>query len=84
MVLGASGAEDEAESCFQKALQVARGQEAKSLELRAAISLAQLWVRQGKASQAGQVLGEVYNWFREGIDTPDLEQAARLLAGLEI
>ncbi len=84
LLLAASGAEAEAESCFQKALQVARGQEAKSLELRAATSLAQLWARQGKASQAVHALGAVYNWFEEGFDTPDLQKAARLLAGLEI
>ena len=83
LLLAASGAEDEVESCFQKALKIAREQEAKSLELRAATSLAQLWTRQGKASQARQMLGAVYNWFREGFDTPDLQKARVLMDELE-
>jgi len=84
LLLPASEAEAEAETCFQEALRISREQEAKSLELRAASSLAQLWVRQDKASQAGQMLRDVYAWFSEGFDTPDLQKAARLLANLEI
>lgn len=83
MLLAVSGGEDEAEICFQKALQVAREQDAKSLELRASTSLARLWAHQGKASQAVQMLGEIYNWFSEGLDTQDLQRAAILLAELE-
>jgi predicted ATPase/predicted negative regulator of RcsB-dependent stress response len=82
LLLAASGGEDEVEACFQKALQVAHEQEAKSLELRAATSLAQLWARQGKANQAGQMLGEVYKWFSEGFDTPDLQEARSLMQEL--
>ena len=84
LLLAASGAEAEAETCFQKALTIAREQESKSLELRAAASLAQLWVRQDKASQAGQMLRDVYDWFSEGFDTPDLQKAVHILVGLEI
>ena len=61
----------QAEACFQKALDVARGQQAKALELRAAISLSRLWQRQGKHEAARQVLAEVYGWFTEGFDTHD-------------
>jgi predicted ATPase len=63
------------EACFQKAIEVARRQQAKSLELRAAISLSRLWQRQGKRDAARQVLSEVYDWFTEGFDTPDLQEA---------
>src|SRR5262249_21218397 len=56
----------EAESCFHHALDIARTQQAKSFELRAATSLARLWHSQGKREEARQVLGEVYHWFTEG------------------
>ena len=82
LLLAASAGEDEVEACFQKALQVAHEQEAKSLELRAATSLAQLWARQGKSSEAGQMLGEVYKWFSEGFDTRDLQEARSLIEEL--
>jgi adenylate cyclase len=52
--------------------------------LRAATSLAQLWAVQGRASQAQQMLGEIYDWFREGFDTPDLQKANHLLRSFEI
>ena len=65
----------EAEACFQKALEVARSQSAKSLELRAAMSLSRLWQRQGKKEEARQLLGEIYGWFTEGFDTADLKAA---------
>jgi predicted ATPase len=68
-----------AEACFQSALQVARGQSAKSLELRAAMSLSRLWQRQGKKTQARQLLAEVYGWFTEGFDTADLKAAKALI-----
>jgi predicted ATPase len=69
----------EAESCFRAALDVAQRQEAKSLELRAAISLSRLWKQQGKCAEAHQVLVEIFAWFTEGFDTPDLQEAKALL-----
>jgi predicted ATPase len=69
----------EAETCFQKAITIAQSQSAKSWELRAATSLAKLWQSQGKREQARQLLGDVYNWFTEGFDTPDLIDAKALL-----
>jgi adenylate cyclase len=72
----------QAEACFQRAMDVARCQQAKTLELRAAISLSRLWQRQGKREEARQVLAEVYGWFTEGFDTPDLQEARALLQEL--
>ena len=72
----------EAEACLQRALDVARHQQAKSLELRAAISLSRLWQRQGKQAEARQVLAEIYGWFTEGFDTADLQEARALLDAL--
>ena len=74
----------EAEACFQRALEVARSQEAKAWELRAAISLARLWQRQGKKSEAHQLLAEVYAWFTEGFETKDSQEAKALLDALKI
>jgi predicted ATPase/class 3 adenylate cyclase len=71
----------EAETCFQQALAVARRQQAKSLELRAAMSLARLWQHQGKRTEAHQLLEKVYGWFTEGFDTADLQEARALLDG---
>jgi predicted ATPase len=68
----------QAEGCFRQALDVAHGQQAKALELRAALSLGRLWQGQGKCTAAQQLLVEIYGWFTEGLDTPDL-QAARVL-----
>jgi predicted ATPase len=73
---------EEAEECFQKALDNARRQQAKSLELRAAISLSRLWQQQGKQEEAHQLLAEIYGWFTEGFDTADLKEAKVLLEGL--
>jgi predicted ATPase len=73
---------DTVESCFQDALAIARRQEAKSLELRAAMSLARLWQRQGKQSTAHQLLAEIYDWFTEGFATADLQEAKALLVEL--
>ncbi len=73
----------EAETCFQKALDVARSQQAKSLELRAATSLARLWQSQGKRDEARELLGDVYAFFTEGFDTADLIDAKALLYELE-
>jgi predicted ATPase len=72
----------EAEACFQRALDVARRQEAKALELRAAMSLARLWQQQGKYTEAYALLAPVYGWFTEGFDTADLQEAKALLAAL--
>jgi predicted ATPase len=69
----------EAEACFQHALDVARRQQAKSLELRAATGLARLWQQQGKRHEARQLLAEVYDWFTKGFDTADLKEAKALL-----
>jgi len=69
----------EAEVCFHKALDVARSQQAKSWELRAATSQAKLWQRQGKRQEAYDLLVPVYGWFTEGFDTADLKDAKALL-----
>jgi len=79
---GAPRAEPEAEACFQHAIEVARHQQAKSWELRAATSLARLWQQQGKTAEAHDLLAPVYNWFTEGFDTADLKDAKALLAEL--
>ncbi|MGH7961632.1 MAG: hypothetical protein ACRERD_07355, partial [Candidatus Binatia bacterium] len=75
-------AEAEAEACFHKAIDIARRQEAKSLELRAVVSLSRLWQRQGKRQQARHLLAKSYGWFTEGFDTADLQEARQLLAEL--
>jgi predicted ATPase len=72
----------EVESCFRQALDIARRQQAKSWELRAAMSLARLWQRQGKRAEAYQLLAEIYDWFTEGFDTADLQEAKALLEEL--
>jgi predicted ATPase len=72
-----------AEACFHEALAVARRQQAKSWELRAAMSLARLWQQQGKRAEAYKLLAPVYAWFTEGFDTADLQEAKALLAALE-
>jgi predicted ATPase len=72
----------EAEACWHKAIDVARQQQAKSLELRAAMSLARLWQQQGKRAEAYQLLAETYGWFTEGFDTIDLQEARALLEEL--
>jgi predicted ATPase len=74
--------EEKAETGFQRALKVARSQQAKSLELRAAMSLSRLWQQQGKRAEAHQLLAEIYRWFTEGFDTADLKQAKVLLEEL--
>jgi predicted ATPase len=74
--------EDYAATCFRHALHVARRQQAKSFELRAATSLSRLWHRQGKCEEGRKLLAEVYNWFTEGFDTANLQQARALLAEL--
>jgi DNA-binding winged helix-turn-helix (wHTH) protein/predicted ATPase len=69
----------QAEACFQEALQIARSQQAKSLELRAAIALCRLWQSGDRQQEGYQVLGETYSWFSEGFDSPDLKDAQALL-----
>jgi predicted ATPase len=73
---------EEAEARFQQALAVARRQQAKSLELRAAMSLSRLWQQQGKRAEARELLAPIYNWFTEGFDTADLQEARALLEHL--
>jgi predicted ATPase len=73
----------EAETCFRQAIDVARRQQAKSLELRAAMSLSRLWQQQGKRAEARQLLAPIYNWFTEGFETADLQEAKALLAELQ-
>jgi len=72
----------QAETYFQQALAVARRQQAKSLELRAVMSLARLWQQQGKRAEAYQLLAEIYRCFTEGLDTADLQEAKALIAVL--
>src|SRR5262245_39506884 len=74
-----SKVEEEAEACFLKAIEIARRQSTKSLELRAVTSLSRLWQSQGKKEEARQMLAEIYNWFTEGFDTKDLQEAKVLL-----
>ena len=75
--------EAEAEACFLKAIEIAQRQQAKSLELRAVMSLSRLWQSQGKKEEAHRVLSDIYNWFTEGFDTKDLQEAKTLLAELQ-
>ena len=90
MMLGAAEAEpfdsaqDEAEACFRQAIEVARQQQARSLELWATMSLCRLWQAQGKREEAQRLLAEVYGWFTEGFDTPDLKKAKALLDALHV
>jgi predicted ATPase len=74
-----SGDSTQAETCFQQAISIAQSQQAKSWELRAATSLARLWQQQGKRQEAHDLLAPVYNWFTEGFDTADLQEAKTLL-----
>jgi predicted ATPase len=74
--------EQQAEACFNRALAAARPQQAKSLKLRAAMSLSRLWQRQAKHQAAQQLLAEIYGWFTEGFDTPDLQEARAPLDAL--
>jgi predicted ATPase len=77
-----SSLESAAEACFHQALDVARRQSAKSLELRAVMSLSHLYRQQGRQSEARPLLAETYGWFSEGFDTPDLREAQAFLAEL--
>jgi predicted ATPase len=77
-----SDVEQEVEECFGKALEISRQQQAKSLELRAVMSLIRLWQQLGQKDQARQMLAEIYGWFSEGFDTKDLKDAKALLEQL--
>jgi predicted ATPase len=79
LVMAGVDSPSEAESCFQRAIEIARKQQAKSFELRAAMSLARLWRQQGKREEGRGLLKEIYDWFTEGFDTPDLKDARALL-----
>ena len=81
-LLLAQADEDEAETCFRQAVEVARRQQAKSWELRATMSLCQLWQQQGRSAEAREMLATVYGWFSEGFDTPDMKDARMLLEEL--
>lgn len=72
----------EAEACFLKAIAIAQHQQAKSWELRASTSLARLWQSHGKKKEAHKLLSDIYNWFTEGFDTKDLQEAKALIEEL--
>ena len=74
--------EEEAESNFWKAIEVSRKQQAKSLELRAVMSLSRLFQKKGKKDEARKLLGEIYGWFTEGFNTQDLKEAKAILKEL--
>jgi class 3 adenylate cyclase/predicted ATPase/ribosomal protein L40E len=82
LLMHSAADKQQAEACFQSALQMARGQSAKSLELRAAMSLSRLWYDQGKKAEARQLLSDIYGWFTEGFDTADLKAAKALIEEL--
>jgi len=81
-LLGSHRAVAKAQECFERALSVARQQQAKSWELRTAMSMARLWRDQGKQYEARELLAPVYGWFTEGFDTRDLKEAKALLDDL--
>ena len=76
--------EGEVEACFRQAIKIARRQSAKAWELRATVSLSRLWQAHGKKEEARQMLAEIYGWFTEGFDTPDLKEAKALLQTLTL
>jgi len=82
LLMSAGPGAEEAERCFRQAVEIARRQSAKSLELRAAMSLSRLLHRQGKREDARRLLAEIYAWFTEGFDTADLKDARALLDAL--
>jgi len=79
---GPAGDRVAAEQSYREALAVAQGQQAKSLELRAATSLVRLWRDEGRRDEGRDLLAPVYGWFTEGFDTPDLAEAKALLSSL--
>ncbi len=80
--IGEPGENAEAASWLRRAIDTAQTQQAKSLELRAATSLARLWANQGRRVEAYELLAPIHGWFTEGLDTPDLKDARMLLDGL--
>ena len=80
---GSREAEDEAEKCYREALKISREQKAKSMELRASLSLCRLMTRQGKRAEAREALDGIFSSFTEGFDTPDLRDAMKLMQELE-
>ncbi|HWQ36716.1 MAG TPA: protein kinase [Blastocatellia bacterium] len=82
LLLQSDAPQAEVEECFHQAIRIAQRQQAKSLELRAGMSLARLWQRQGKTEEARQRLADIYGWFTEGFDTADLQDAKALLEEL--
>jgi predicted ATPase len=82
LVLLRNGRHDDVEACFQTALRIAQGQQARLLELRAAISLARLLTQIGRADEAAPVLAQSYGWFTEGFGQPDLREGRAVLATL--
>lgn len=81
-LLAARGQHDESEACFRCAIEVSRGQSARTLELRAATSLSRLWSDRGRNAEARDLLAPIYGWFTEGFGTPDLKEAKILLDAL--
>jgi predicted ATPase len=82
LMLAQSRIQKKAEECFHRAVAIAHRQQAKSLELRATMSLARLWQQQGKQNEARALLSEIYGWFTEGFETKDLQEAKALLEEL--
>jgi predicted ATPase len=82
LLLGSAEQDTDATSCFHQALNIARRQQAKALELRAAMSLSRLWQQQGQRAEARALLAPIYGWFTEGFDTADLQEAKTLLEAL--
>ncbi|HKA54491.1 MAG TPA: hypothetical protein VKJ47_12605 [Candidatus Binatia bacterium] len=81
-VQGPKSKVEKAEECFQRAIEIACRQGAKSWELRAVMSLSRLWRKQGKKKEARRMLADIYSWFTEGFDTKDLQEAKALLHDL--
>src|SRR5262249_13532293 len=82
LLLRRASSNEEGEDCFRQALNIARQQQAKSFELRAARRLSRLWQCQGKRTEAHELLAPIYGWFTEGFDTADLQEARTLLEAL--
>jgi predicted ATPase len=83
LILSQGAGVKDVEAAFRQAIEIAQTQQAKSLELRAAMSLARLWHAHGRASAARDILIPLYAWFTEGFDTPDLQMAQALMTQLE-
>jgi len=83
LLRGEGGVASEVESCFHQAIQIARRQQAKSLELRAVMSLSRWWQGQGNRAEAQRILADTYGWFSEAFDTADLKAAKALLEELQ-